>query len=251
VHWSDAYYGELYLDSVEDLLTPALSAIEAGAIAALLRLRPGDRVLDAGCGHGRHLRALGGRGVRSVGLDRSAPYLRRARSLGLPGGAALVRADLRALPLRAGAFAAAFSWYASLFMFDDPANEAALAGLARAVRPGGRVLVHHGNPLRLAIHPREKASRTLADGTRVEEESVFDPVHGVDRCRRRMVRPDGSRLEAAAELRYYSPSEWGPLAARAGLRLVEITTTAGAAETPRRPPGPEAPDLVAVLEKPT
>jgi SAM-dependent methyltransferase len=250
VHWTEAYYGDLYLDSVEDLLTPSLSALEASAIALLLGLRPDDRVLDAGSGHGRHLRALGGRGLRTTGLDRSGPYLRRARELGLPAGASLVRADVRALPFREGAFAAAFSWYASLFVFDEGQNASALAGLARAVRRSGRVLVQHGNPLRLAARPREEVARTLADGTRVEEESVFDPVRGVDRCLRRLVRPDGSRLEAAAELRYYSAVEWGPLAARAGLRLLEITDTAGAARTPRRPPGPEAPDLVAVLEKP-
>jgi SAM-dependent methyltransferase len=251
VHGSEGYYGELYLASVEDLLTPALSALEAGAIARLLCLRPGDRVLDAGCGHGRHLRALDGRGLRLLGVDRCAPYLLRARHLGLPGRTALVRADVRALPIRDGALAAAFSWYASLFMFDDVTNAAALEGLGRAVRPGGRVLVHHGNPLRLAEHPREHAGRTLPDGSRVEEESAYDPSRGVDRCRRRLLRPGGSRLEAVVELRYYTTSEWGPLAARAGLRLLELTHTAGAGYTPRQPPDAEAADLVAVLEKPT
>ena len=67
----------------------------------------------------------------------------------------------------------------------------------------------------------------------------------MDRCTRRLTRPDGSRLEATAELRYYSPAEWAPLADAAGLRIVEITSTGGAQ------PGPDAPDLVAVLEKPT
>jgi len=241
-HWWDDVYGELYLASVEDLLTPTLSAFEAGVVARLLRLRPGDRVLDLGCGHGRHLRALEGRGVRLVGLDRSAAYLRRAAALGLPGGAALVRADVRALPARDGAFSAAFSWYASLFMFDDAANRAALAGLARVVRPGGRVLVHHADPVRLAASPRERAARALAGGVRVEEESAFDPQRGVDLCTRRMIRRDGSVLEGTAELRYYSPAEWDALALACGLRLVDITSTA---------PGAGAPDLVAVLEKPT
>lgn len=253
-HWGDAYYGALYLDTVEDLLTPALSEREAAVVAALLRLGPGARVLDAACGHGRHLAALAARGVRVTGVDRSDAYLRRAagalaeaREAGR--GPLLVRGDVRALPLRAGSFDAAYSWYASLFMFDDSTNEACLAGLGRAVRPGGRLLVHHANPLRIEGEPAASASRTLADGSRVEEESRWDPARGVDVSSRRIIRPGGAVLAATAELRYYKPSEWTRLAERAGLRLVAVTSTPGAA-APDREPGPEAPDLIAVLETP-
>jgi SAM-dependent methyltransferase len=242
-HWADAYYGELYLDSVGDLLSPRLSALEAEVVATLLRLGPEDRVLDLACGHGRHARLLAPRVGGLVGVDLSAAYLR------LAGGAAYVRGDVRALPFRPGAFDAAFSWYASLFMFDDATNLACLAEAGRVLRPGGRLLVHHANPLRLAREPRAAARRTLADGSLVEETSVYDPATGVDRCARRVVRPGGAVLAGTAELRYYNPSEWGPLAVRAGLRLSELTTTLDAGRSPRPEPGPEAPDLIALLEK--
>jgi SAM-dependent methyltransferase len=249
-HWGDGYYGALYLDSVADLLTPRLSALEAAAIAALLRLSPGEAVLDLACGHGRHARAVG-RGARVVGLDRSGAYLRRAAAGDAGGGPAWVRGDVRALPFRDGAFDAAYSWYASLFMFDDAANEACLAEAGRVLRPGGRLLVQHANPLRLAREPRAAARRELPDGSVVEEESEYDAARGVDRCARRLVRPGGDALAGTAELRYYGPAEWGPLAGRAGLRLVELTTTPDAGRTARREPGPESPDLIALLQKPT
>ncbi|HEX9049215.1 MAG TPA: class I SAM-dependent methyltransferase [Anaeromyxobacter sp.] len=246
-HWGDAYYGALYLDSVADLLTPRLSALEAAAIRALLRLAPGESVLDLACGHGRHARVLAG-GARVVGLDRSGAYLRRAAGEGAP--AAFVRGDVRALPFRAASFDAAYSWYASLFMFDDAQNEACLSGAARVLRPGGRLLVHHANPLRLAREPDASARRALPDGSAVEEESHYDVARGVDRCARTLVRPGGDRLAGTAELRYYMPTEWGPLARRAGLRLVELTTTPDAGRASRREPGPDSPDLIALLEKP-
>ncbi len=227
--------------------------MEAGAIAALLRLGARDRVLDLACGHGRHARILAGRVAGVVGVDRSGDHLRRAGAEAGAGAAGpsprWVRGDVRALPLRDGSFDAAFSWYASLFMFDDATNEACLAEAARVVRAGGRLLVHHANPLRLAREPRAAARRTLADGTLVEEESVFDPASGVDRCARRVARPGAPVLAGTAELRYYIPSEWRRLAERAGLRLSELTTTPDAGRAPRREPGPEAPDLIAVLEK--
>ncbi|WP_242395995.1 class I SAM-dependent methyltransferase [Anaeromyxobacter oryzisoli] len=271
-HWTDAYYGALYLDSVADLLTPRLSALEAEVIASLLGIGPADRVLDLACGHGRHAWPLARRAGRVIGLERSGAYLARAasnrpragetgpgatghatRGTGTGTGTGIplwVRADVRALPLRAGSLDAAFSWYASLFMFDDETNARCLADLARALRPGGRVLVHHANPLRLALEPRDAARRTLPDGGTVEEVSVFDPATGVDRCSRRLVRRSGAVLAGTAELRYYKPSEWGPLSERAGLHLVELTSTTDAGRIPRPAPGPEAPDLIALLEKP-
>jgi SAM-dependent methyltransferase len=250
-HWTDAYYGALYLDSVEDLLTPALSALEAALIADLLRSGEGDRILDAACGHGRHLGPLAARGRWACGLDRSAAYLARARALaaGQASGPVLVRGDVRALPFRSGAFAAAYSWYSSLFMFDDATNAACLAGLARVVRPGGRLLVQHANPFRAEAEPEAAAARTLPDGSRVEEVSRWDAARGVDVSSRCIIRPDGAVLAATAELRYYKPSEWRPLAQGAGLRLVAVTSTPGAAGADREP-GPEAPDLIAVLETP-
>jgi SAM-dependent methyltransferase len=250
-HWTDAYYGALYLDSVEDLLSPELSALEARVVAELLRLRPVDRVLDLACGHGRHAIPLAARAGLVCGVDRSGEYLRLAgaRGAGAPARPVLVRGDLRGLPLRTGVFDAAFSWYSSLFVFDDPTNEACLAEAARAVRTGGRLLVQHANPLRLAADPEAESTRTLPDGSRVEERSRWDAARGVDVSSRRIIRPGGAVLAATAELRYYMPSEWGRLAERAGLRLVAVTSTSGAVE-PCREPGPDAPDLIALLEKP-
>lgn len=242
-HWADGYYGDLYLESSADLLTPALSSAEAEGIARLLGLRPSERVLDLACGHGRHLRPLAGR-ARLVGLDRSAPYLDRARG----AGARLVRGDLRRLPFRDGAFDAAFSWYASLFMWDDPANLAALAEGARVLRRGGRLLVHHANPARLAREPEARAERALPGGGRVEETSRFDPASGVDALERRLTRPDGTVLAGTARLRYYTPAEWSALAPRAGLRLVGVGSTSRAPRLTRRLDA-DAPDLIALAEK--
>ncbi len=273
-HWTDTYYGALYLDSVEDLLTPALSEMEAEVIALLLRVGPADRVLDLACGHGRHAVPLAARARGVFALDRSGAYLRRAtptppedsavhpeRSADAEASArsrratsnlpAYVQGDVRALPFRTGSFDALFSWYASLFMFDDATNEACLSEAARVVRPGGRILVHHANPASLAADPVATARRTLRDGSLVEEQSAYDATRGVDVAARRMVRPGGAVLAGIAELRYYMPSEWRQLAARARLRLVEVTSTPDATRVPRRAPGPEAPDLIALLEKPT
>jgi SAM-dependent methyltransferase len=226
-------------------------------IATLLAIEPGDSVLDAGCGSGRHARVIAARGAAVVGLERSGESLRRATARvpsgasGVPDAPSYLRADLRALPLRPRSFDAAYSWYASLFMFDEEVNLACLAALAAVLRPGGRLLVHHANPLRLGRDPHERSRHVLPDGSVVEEESRFDAVRGVDRSARRLTRPDGRVLEGTAELRYYTATEWLALAGRAGLRLVDVTSTTDAGRPGRPPPGPEAPDLIVLLETPT
>lgn len=253
MHWTDTYFGDLYLDSVVDLLGPELSALEAAVIASLLAISPGQRVLDLACGHGRHALPLAGRAGMVAGVDRSGPYLRRAAAGAgkLPRPPRFARADLRSLPFPDAVFDAVYSWYASLFMYDERGNAAALAELSRVLRRGGRALVHHANPLRLAAEPVATARRTLADGSVVEEEAAFDPATGVERAHRSLVRPGGAVLAGTAVLRYYRSEEWDPLARRAGLRVLFLTSTTAASAGPGPVElGPDAPDLIAVLEKP-
>lgn len=52
---------------------------EVGFLVDALDLRPGQRVLDAGCGPGRHAHALASRGVDVVGVDLAFPFLEVAR----------------------------------------------------------------------------------------------------------------------------------------------------------------------------
>jgi SAM-dependent methyltransferase len=240
-HWADDYYGDLYYESVADLLTARLSGFEASLLRRLLVLGARDRVLDLACGHGRHARAISPEVGLLVGIDRNPEYLARARH----SGAVLVRGDLRALPLRPGTFDAVYSWYSSLFMYDDEENARCLAAAVALLRPGGRLLVHHDNPARLRGEPRAHAEWDLPRGGRVEEESTYDPGTGRDTCTRRVIRPDGTVLAGVAHLRYYSPEEWQELSARCGLELVRITST-WQADRPAERLDDDAPDLIAL-----
>src|SRR5215831_16355018 len=55
------------------------------------------RVLDVGCGPGRHAHALARRGIEVVGVDISRRFVDLAAAEA-PPGATFVRADARALP---------------------------------------------------------------------------------------------------------------------------------------------------------
>jgi len=102
-----------------------------------LRLAPGDRVLDLGCGEGRHLHALAATpALVAVGLDADAASLAGWESLGVEGAFSALRGDAARLPFRDGAFDAVICSEVLEHLADW---RAALDEIRRVVRPGGRV----------------------------------------------------------------------------------------------------------------
>jgi SAM-dependent methyltransferase len=109
-----------------------------------LRLSPGDRLLDAGCGEGRHCFGALERGARVVGLDldreclkRAARPLRsRAASLGSLG--AMIHGDTFHLPFADESFDAVICSEVMEHVHD---YRGAARELARVTRPRGRVAV--------------------------------------------------------------------------------------------------------------
>ncbi len=99
-------------------------------------LKAGGYVLDLACGSGRHTIPLSREGYSMVGVDVSPRLLAIAK--GRLGGVQVVRADLRFLPFRSGAFAAAVSMDTSVGYL--PSEHDDLQSLLEAQR----ILAHNG-----------------------------------------------------------------------------------------------------------
>ncbi|WP_381790088.1 class I SAM-dependent methyltransferase [Streptomyces niveus] len=137
----------------------------AGAVAEM-GLRPGARVLDAGCGTGRALTALratvGPRGT-VLGADLTPEMLTAAVRSGRDAAGALLLADVARLPLRPHCLDAVFA--AGLIAhLPDPATN--LRELARVVRPGGRLALFH--PVGRAALAARQGRRITPDDLRAE-----------------------------------------------------------------------------------
>jgi SAM-dependent methyltransferase len=109
-----------------------------------LSVRPGDRVLDAGCGEGRHCFGALERGAQVVGLDLdrasldagAGPLRARAREFGTLG--ALIRGDAFHLPFPDACFDRVICSEVMEHVHDF---RAAVRELARVTRPGGSLAV--------------------------------------------------------------------------------------------------------------
>lgn len=93
-------------------------------------LPPGGVVADVGCGPGRDIALLRGKGFRVIGIDLSLGQL-RSNSL-----TSVVQADMRQLPLRGGSVDAIWC-HAALLHIPRAVVPAVLAEFARAAGPGG------------------------------------------------------------------------------------------------------------------
>ncbi|WP_393053540.1 class I SAM-dependent methyltransferase [Streptomyces sp. LN549] len=127
------------------------------AAVTALGLRPGDAVLDAGCGTGRAMPALraavGPRGT-VLGADLTLAMLESAARAGRGSNGLLVQADAARLPLRSGTLDAVFA--AGLISHLAQPGPG-LAELARVVRPGGLLALFHpiGRAALAARHGRQ------------------------------------------------------------------------------------------------
>ncbi|HXZ01705.1 MAG TPA: methyltransferase domain-containing protein [Stellaceae bacterium] len=120
----------------QDIVLAPISA----AIIARAAVRPGERLVDIGCGCGDTTIELGRRvgatgGV--LGLDISGPMLARAAERLPPAlPVKLVQADATTYPFAPGGFDLLFSRFGVMF-FAEPARS--FANLRRALRPDGRL----------------------------------------------------------------------------------------------------------------
>jgi ubiquinone/menaquinone biosynthesis C-methylase UbiE len=148
--WLAAYGREEYV---------ALGLHESEALLCERHLRPGDRVLDVGCGTGREARGFAARGLRVTAVDACPGAIERARE-----GASGIRFEVAVLPDLAfpdASFDAVFlasDVYAGL---PGRANRiAALERCRRLLRPSGLVI------LPVSFERRGLLARVAIDGPR-------------------------------------------------------------------------------------
>lgn len=210
--WYDAAFEAGYLE-----LYPHRDLLAARAeVAGLVERGVGGRVLDLGCGSGRHLLALRERGLAALGLDRSLALLMRAAPE-LAG--CLARGDFRALPFRAGSFRTVLMLFSSFGYFDDAGNARVLSEVARVLTPGGLVVLDLMNPARVRAklvpesHTRRggleilERRRLTHGGARVVKDVSLRAADGGERCWHE-------------DVRLYDAGELAELLPAAGLELL-------------------------------
>ena len=198
---SGAFFDDDYRRVLEPFHAESEARTETAALRELLGLSQGDRVLDLGCGWGRHLSLLHQAGHDVTGLDLSLPLLRHVHVAGV-AGAPVAAGDMLQLPFRTASFDVVLNLATSFGLFlDDGLAIRALREVRRVLRPRGRLLMEgmHRDDVVAGYAGRDRWE--LDDGTEVRVRRRFNALTGVSHEVLRWGRPRApeGRGGAAAE----------------------------------------------------
>ncbi len=136
---------------------------EIDFLVAVLELDASTRVLDVGCGPGRHSHELARRGIPVHGIDISHRFIDIARA-GAPAGATFERLDVRSMRFD-GEFDRVISLCQGGFgLLSAGQDEAVLASMKRALRDHGRMALSAFNAY-FSVKYQVDASFDVVTGT--------------------------------------------------------------------------------------
>lgn len=195
-----------------------------------LGLQPGQRVLDVGCGPGRHAHALARRGIEVVGVDITPRFVELATEHA-PAGAKFVLGDARALTYD-GEFDAVISLCQGGFGLVRGDDASVLEGMVRAAKPGtGR--------LALTAFSAYFAVRFL------ETTDAFDAATGLNVEQTTLKNQEGQEIPFELDTTCFTPRELRLLAREAGLDVDHVWSTRPGAYG-RNPPDLDHPEFLVI-----
>jgi SAM-dependent methyltransferase len=220
VHYdfAELFVADEYLYFLEDTLREEDTEGQITFIESALGMTKGMRVVDLGCGHGRHTNEFARRGYSAIGIDLTAGFVDVARAEAAKEGleSQFVHADLR-LFVAENTFDRAVCLFDVIGFFEDSDHEQILRNTWASLKPGGKLL--------LDIRTREFMVRLppvsvtdKGNGDMMIDRVLFD-IHSGRLIDKRSYVRGGKVREVRFSVRLYAFTEMKSMLERAGFEI--------------------------------
>jgi len=212
--------GSPYLD--HPLLTPERTSKEIDFVQQHTQLETGSKILDVGCGSGRHSIELAKRGFNVVGIDPSRAMITEAnsRSSGIWGQPTFIQARAEDFTTQ-DQFDAAICLFTTLGQIDTQGENGDLVkNVANGLRSQGHFIVEVPNHLWVAENLKAE-ERFGEDENYTHITRQYDQESKIVSEQFELVSPQGTR-EFILRYRLYSQKELSAVFAEAYLNILSI-----------------------------
>lgn len=233
---SEGFFNDIYLEgdnsfegflkSPQDLETRTKAELEG--IIKLCKLKSGGKVMDLPCGYGRHTISLARKGYSVTGVDINDKFLKTASSvakgLGLTN-VKFIKKDMRHMEFK-NLFNAAINMFYSFGFFEsEDDNLLSLKNFYRALKPGGKFLLHTHITLPKIINGDylKHELRILKTGNKLELFRDYNPVTKREVGQWYILNQDGSKkISSPYSMRIYDTNEFDNMCKKAGFKKIDF-----------------------------
>ncbi|NLE14546.1 MAG: methyltransferase domain-containing protein [Spirochaetales bacterium] len=183
------------------------------------------KVLDVGCGTGRHTIELSKRGYSVTGIDLSEAQLRRAKEKAEQENLNIqfLQADARNLDFESRFDAAIMLCEGGFCLMEtDEENEAILTSIARSLKDDALLIFTALNGLFALTHPLAEFYENVEDAGSVCAQNHFDAISMRDENTTTFIDDDLEKHTIHSTERFYVPSEIQTMLGRLGFSSVEF-----------------------------
>ena len=184
-----------------------------------LQPAPFSRMLDLGCGNGRHCKQLAAKGFDVTGIDLAASSIREAKKME-SARLRFYRQDMR-IPFGKNSFDYVFNFFTSFGYFNDPADDhKVVANISAALKVGGMLIMDYIN----SAHAEKKLKAT-------EEKEIDGIIYHITRWTdekyffKKIVIDEllfGEPLEYIEQVKKISVDDFEELFKEHGLRIANV-----------------------------
>ena len=184
-------------------------------------IKNGDRILDVGCGVGRHSLILAKKGFFVVGVDFSKEYLsdaiKKAKKMKLIN-IEFIRKDMRKIDFKEE-FDLVINMFTSFGYFDDKDNFTFLKKVHRALKKGGKFIIDVKNGVFIRENLSEKNWEIVGDVIELQEfvwidkNTLKNTWHKIE---------DGEMKTRRFYLKMYDKKSLSKILKKAGFKVLKI-----------------------------